>query len=631
VGTWFDAGTVERRILRSPDLGVTWCVLSTPEPVSEIAVSPASENVIYALTCAPAGGTARLLKTADGGATWTSPPAGLPEGFSRFCGGAPGVLQTSFTDSAVLWLGEVDGWKVLYRSGDGGESWTLVPAPPALRPVQGALDIPVVDGVVVDPTSAKRAIAWGSIFSADLSPRTERWFATLDAGTSWREIAVPSWLTDPDMGVEVVVDAGSSLYIAGDPSLLRSADWGETWTDAGVLPEPYARLRTLSSSRGGHLLASGRGGDDLYDGRAPWRTFDGGATWTPLDVPSRPPIDPVLAPDGGDLVVGVSAYGMSVTTNGGRAWTARPIVPLAGQLAQSPADRQRRIWAYAGLQSTDGGLTWNTTAGDSFDALLPDGADPAVVFSGVSAGSAGPQRTEDAGRTWSSFALPAGLIAAAATCRSPRSCLYVVLGEWQDDGTQICRLARSDDGGRTWAEKAVPSEICYGIPALAISPEDGEHLVASCVRAVCETRDGGHSWAHHPIGNDPDRPVESILFMHQGIVLATTLWTAPLGNTKAPVLARSTDGGSSWVEVMAEGGDLVGSGAHPETVFLISPRSNAADVLMRSDDFGATWRVASPPLADEGSAQGPLSVFSIADSPRGGFVAATTYGLVQLR
>src|SRR6188472_2571362 len=54
VGTWFDAGTMQRQILRSPDLGETWCVLPTPARVAAVAPSRASGTVLYALTDAQA-------------------------------------------------------------------------------------------------------------------------------------------------------------------------------------------------------------------------------------------------------------------------------------------------------------------------------------------------------------------------------------------------------------------------------------------------------------------------------------------------------------------------------------------------------------------------------------------------
>src|SRR4051812_31027804 len=97
VGTWFDAGKARRQILRSHDLGDTWCVLPTPDEVALIAPSRASGTVLYALTCPPAASAPYLLRTTDGGATWTTAATGLPDGFAD-CRGTSSLLQTSSMD-----------------------------------------------------------------------------------------------------------------------------------------------------------------------------------------------------------------------------------------------------------------------------------------------------------------------------------------------------------------------------------------------------------------------------------------------------------------------------------------------------------------------------------------------------
>ena len=80
---------------------------------------------------------------------------------------------------------------------------------------------------------------------------------------------------------------------------------------------------------------------------------------------------------------------------------------------------------------------------------------------------------------------------------------------------------------------------------------------------------------------------------------------------------------------MADGGFLAASAAHPETVFLISGRSNRADAVYRSDDSGATWRLASPPA--EATDDLGFKIMALADKPGGGFIASTLYGLVQFK
>jgi photosystem II stability/assembly factor-like uncharacterized protein len=606
--------------------------------VAEILPSPASESVLYALTCADSAAAPHLVKTTDGGATWSAPSAALPGLNVADCSGGSSLLQVSFTDPDTLWLNRFDR-QALDLSRDGGESWASVAYPPALSAPydpQAPEILRSVDGLVIDPTSAARVLAWGNITITGIRPQNvigpERWFSTRDAGQTWRELAPPLPTNTQWQRIKVLVDAASLLYLSTDSVLLRSTDWGETWTKAGALPEPFANLATLGSRRSGQLFAWRADASNNHNANANatvWRSIDGGSYWSLLaaPLPLDSGIDPVLVPDGADVIVARGSLGITTTTNGGETWTPGPIVPSPWHLAQSPVD-WRRIWAY-GLRSTDGGLTW-TTIGRGYGRLLMDGANPDVAFSGVYDGSAGPERTEDGGQTWTAFSLPAGLIAAAATCRPPNSCLYALQHEG-GQGTQDykCRLARSDDRGRTWTpDTPVPLDLCY-FEALATSPDGPEHLAASCEGGVCTTGDRGQSWTSHVVGGDPQSPVRSIVLLPNGVVLAARpLTSTPLGGDVPGVVTRSADGGATWTTVLAEGGKLVASSARPETVFLVTVRSNAATAIFRSDDSGSTWRLASPAALTDRA----FDIESIADKPRGGFVASTSlYGLVQFK
>jgi photosystem II stability/assembly factor-like uncharacterized protein len=120
------------------------------------------------------------------------------------------------------------------------------------------------------------------------------------------------------------------------------------------------------------------------------------------------------------------------------------------------------------------------------------------------------------------------------------------------------------------------------------------------------------------VGSDPERTVESVVFMSDGVALAASDEGASPG-----FVVRSEDGGSTWVEVSQGTGHLVASAAQPRTVFLMNPSSNVS----RSDDLGAAWRVVSPDQETLGDSN--FDVLSIVDAPDGGFIAATTYGLVK--
>jgi photosystem II stability/assembly factor-like uncharacterized protein len=87
-------------------------------PVGNLAVDPSNPSIVYV-----AYNFGQVLKTTNGGATWTTLTAG--PGFS-----ATAAVAVDPTLTSVVWAGDAVGH--MFRSTDGGTSWGEETTAPAL-------------------------------------------------------------------------------------------------------------------------------------------------------------------------------------------------------------------------------------------------------------------------------------------------------------------------------------------------------------------------------------------------------------------------------------------------------------------------------------------------------------------
>ena len=255
---------------------------SPSEPKAIFSIDAVSDDVIWAV---PISGfqlnTGDVIKTVDGGETWTS--FLLPE------------LENTFMPLRVFALNESIAWVVLMRypnqsnsvifhTTDGGESW-VNQVGPFNEPLQAVQNVHFFDEM--------EGVAFGSPNTGNLSNDVIRIFKTSNGGSTWTallSINLPTFLTGekflPNDGNDSYATVGDTLWFTTTQNrVMRSIDRGANWT---------AVFTPLSGSTTTAGLASIAFRDHLnglvvsFQPQQGARTMNGGQTWTIIEMPENP-------------------------------------------------------------------------------------------------------------------------------------------------------------------------------------------------------------------------------------------------------------------------------------------------------------------------------------------------------
>jgi len=296
-------------VFSSTDGGRHWGALTLPPWAYAQGVSfPTPERGYITLG---SGGAAVLLRPDDGRQTWAQiwPPALVPVD-----NGIQGVWLTASGSGA--WAAS-DGR--LLRTGDGGDTWTPVGAPPGYVQALGSGDGRSVYAITAGA---------GGAFTLERS-----------AGAGWSETAIPTGVSPR---VLAVAPHGSLWLATASGHMYRSAEGGAPWTsvntwapaDAGPVVDALAAVSAKEAWAvgGGELHRFAHGAWSTY--RAP----DGLAF---ADVSFADAADgAALAYDAATCsYTGPCAATLFLITDGGARWTERPLPHMspAGDLAMALA------------------------------------------------------------------------------------------------------------------------------------------------------------------------------------------------------------------------------------------------------------------------------------------------------
>jgi photosystem II stability/assembly factor-like uncharacterized protein len=581
-------------VLRTVDAGATWSDAS-PRPMGYPVTAGTAGTAVdggpwYLLRTGPDPRT--LERSDDMGTTWTrvaaasrvpEPPIVVPDGSFEplpaptSAANAPQPQAIAFLDQGHgLVVGERDAHGVVWRTVDGGTTWTVQ-----------ELAAPPLDSIAVHGTHA-----WASAtcWSSDTAGCLPVVLKSNDGGDSWTQassVAVSSLSFVDDTHGFGIGSSGPGLSL---DAVLRTDDGGRTWQPVAGLPACEGHvLFAVSFVDSQHGWVGCGSGDSAMgsSSKSITETIDGGRTWTVRarvemgtpasavgEIPDFGSIRGLaMLPDG----TGVSwlwNQGLERTTDGGATWKRLPLGDVAGDLTWpgvAVLDASHLLaltvdgtdGSAATQRSDDGGASWTVVGG--LPSLTPApvaSADPnpaqpnAVAFftpdDGLMVGGHDGQgilwTTADGGARWESAPLdqpPLGMVAVHGTLA------WAAFG-CAPNGEGPCQrgVLQSADLGRTWTRiwSGDLASLTFGDEthgfAIGSTP-----MAASGVggRAIFSTSDGGRTWARaqdaRPCGPDMDPASVSFVTPTHGWVGCAG--EAGAGNAGKGVM-ETTDGGRTW-------------------------------------------------------------------------------------
>ena len=290
-----------------------------------------------------------IWRSGDGGETWTRVRQGL------YTESAVRALAVHPREPQVIYAGAESG---IYRSEDRGASWKRLDSPMNTWPIWA---------LAIDPVDPDILFA---------GTRPSALFRSQDGGVTWKKLDVALAEECPNVTIPRVT------AIAIDPldhqrvwagievdGVRRSLDGGETWeTITSGIPDPDIHNVAISAGPGKKVL--------VITPREVFATLDDGMTWEPLGIGKQLSLPycrgVAVKPDAPQVIFmgnGDSAFGgqgaIHRSTDAGRTWEPLPLPTVPNgtvwNLATHPADASFLLASTVNGQvfaSADGGHAW---------------------------------------------------------------------------------------------------------------------------------------------------------------------------------------------------------------------------------------------------------------------------------
>jgi len=561
-------------VWKSTDGGLNWVPKTHDEPSlssGAIAIDPTNTNIIYygtgEATYSGASYYGRgLLKSTDGGNTWTNYTSGLPSlsFFSRL------VIRPNHPNELVAALGNRTSLGVsggLYRSTNSGVSWTQL--------LNGR-----ADDVVFTP-SGDTAYAIGSGIGYRISTDGGQTFTSVSALNIYTRNHLAVARSSPNIvfsahhsssiGIQVFksTDAGQTFTrVAASVDFNGSQAWYDFYIHVNPFDPNYVYVGSIDvwrSTDGGNTfqnITNGYSGGSVHvdqhnvafhptdpdqmfcvnDGGV-WRSTNRGTSWQNLNATLTLTQFYRIASDPSNWlhIAGGTQDNGTQRTLGSINWTAA-FGGDGGEVCFHPQNTMTILGETQNngvYRSLNGGYNWSpattglTGSGTWVGPIIAHPDSDGIFY------TARQQvfKTTNSAASWFPISSgTTGTIREMAISKSNPLVMYVTSGG---------QVYRSSNGGVTFspAFTGLPTRI---ITTVAVHP-DSEDVVLVCYSGfgagkVFRSSNGGTTWTDIS-GNLPDTPVNDVMIYYPGFATSTYLVATDIG------VFISTNYGQSWTEL----------------------------------------------------------------------------------
>ncbi len=580
-------------VLKSTDGGKTWVQVAARtfgrSTFTKIAVNPRAPNMIIASTntgrtYSSTGGSfvdplvpLGVYVSRDGGNSWTRTLTARIE--------ASDLVLDSETPSTVY--AAADG--AVYISTDSGSTWK--------GPLGGGLPDPNKAGRInLGISASSHLMVVAAIEDKSVEPNQGRLYRTIDGGASWSLIPTPPSPRESSTGfcgdqcwydIFIAVDPTDPriLYLGG-LDLFRTTDGGNNWTDlggyAGFIHEDQHAFAFSPTSHSTIYVGNDGGVWSSNNGNtcAPascWINLNAGLSLTQFQSLAAHPTDKNI------FFGGTQDNGTPMHTGTSPIWRRL----RGGDGGWTAFDRKNPLVMYHSFQriaptrSDDGGRTWVPIAtgldtkdkGLFYIPMAMDPTSPTTLYLGTYR----LYKTASRGDNW--FLPSPGLsFSSSGGCGTTQDCIAVISvapsnGQYLYVATTTGKLFVSKDGGQNFAENdnGLPRRRATKIAIDHANPENAFVTVTGFGGGhVFSTANAGDSWSDIS-SNLPDIPATSIAIDPTGKILF-------VGNDFGVYF--SLDQGAHW--------DVLGTGLPRVAVFELV---FAADLTLLAATHGrGVWR-----------------------------------------